>query len=421
MFFSSTRPENTSGPAGGPPPSRGLPAPSNPNEAALAGKVSADNDPSKEDKSYSGDGKQEVVRLKGQPPRPSSKNNNHLPLVSNHFKLTHQPNLKLWHYQIVVSPEIKGPKLTQLIKTALSGTLSPWESHIVTDFSAIMLGVQEIPQNFRNFKLQFRSELETQASQNAKEYTISLEPIGIVDLSDQEAYLQQRDENSSGLPVEQALDIILGFHRKLSDDIAIVNRRKAFSIASGAEEHALDTRGPQHLIARRGYFSSVRMSQSSLMVNINVSHGAFYTTPNSLFEIIQWLEAHPNSVDRSKVPGLLKGLRIRSTHIERVWSFWGFPRKGDGRGFMLHPPRFLVADATWYMPDQIRFFHETVKDPSKEGAQKLNDKDKASAKDGKLKAHDEPCSCSGEWITVADYFRRSIMTFRCLVEFALTD
>ena len=408
MVFSSTKPTNTPGPAGGPPPSRGLPAPSNPGEAALAGKGSSSTNPSKESGSHSGDGKQEVVRLKGQPPRPVSNLKSQLSLATNHFRLNHVADLVFWHYQIIVDPEIKGPKLTQIIKTALSGSLRGLKPNIVTDFSAIMLSVQEIPQEYRNFKLQYKSEVETQASDNAKEYTIFLDPIGTVNLSNPEAYLQQLDVDSSGLRVEQALDIVLGHHRKLSDHITIVNKRKAFSTATGAEEYNLDTR---FLVALRGYFSSVRMSQSSLLVNINVSHGAFYRTPNRLHEIIQWLG--DQGVDSSKVPGLLRGLRVRSSHVPRVWSVWGYPRSGDGRGYMLHPPKFMDANAKSYTPEQIKFFHEEVKGPSKERAQNLNEKDKENAKIGKLKPHDEHCSCSGTWLTVAEYFHRSIRTFCC--------
>ena len=417
MFSSSTRPTNKPGPAGGLPPSRGLPAPSNPNEAGLAGKVPS-TDPSKEGSSDSGDGKQEVVRLKGQPPRPVSKPINHLHLTSNHFELTLGGKRKLWHYQITVQPEVKGAKLAQVIKTALySGTIRGIKPYIVTDFSAIMLSIQEIPQQYRHFKLQYISEVETQASENAQEYTIYLDPIGIVNLLNPEAYSQQMDRDPSGLPVEQALDIILGHHRKLSNDIAIVNKRKAFSLTSYVDGQPLDT---GFLVALRGYFSSVRMSQSSLLVNINVSHGAFYKTPKRLCDIIQWLEVTQH-VNPSKVPGLLRGLRVQSSHIPRVWSFWGYPRISDGKGYMLHPPRFTVANVTCYTPQQIEFFHEEVKGPSRERAQNMSDKDKENAKAGKLKPHDPSCSCSGRWLTVAQYFDTSNSTFCCLIQCVLTD
>ena len=324
----------------------------------------------------------------------------------------------LCHYQIIVHPEIKGRKLAQVIKIALSSeVLGALKPNIVTDFSAIMLSVLGIPQASQKFKIRYRSEDETQASQNAKEYTISLDPIGYVNLSDSAAYLQQSETNSSGLPVEQALDIILGHHRKLSNNIAIVNKRKAFLLGSGAEERGIDST-QTFLVALRGYFSSVRMSQSSLLVNINVCHGAFYKAPKNLTEVIAWLE-NTQRVDPSKVPGLLRGLRVHSSHIKRVWTLWGYPRSGDGRGYMLHPPRF-GRNTTRYTPADIEFFHEEEKDPSKGRDQNLNEKDKENAKTGKLKSHDSPCSCSGRWLSVAEYFQKSIMTFCRWIKCVLT-
>ena len=390
------------GPASGPSLNQGLPAPSNPNEAASAGKVSSSTGPSKEYKSSFGDGKQEVVRLKGQPPRPESNQRNSIHLASNYFQLTHKADLKLWHYQITVHPEIKGPKLTQLIKIALNESLQGGKPGLVTDFSAIMLSVRDIPQQVRKFKLKYMSEVETQASEDAKEYVMSLDLIGTVDLSNLENYLRQLEINPSGLPVEQALDIILGHHRKLSDDIAIVNKRKAFSVAANAEIQELAGGEKPVLVARRGYFSSVRMLQSKFWVNINVSHGAFYGTDKTLNEIIEWL-VYSQRVVQSKVPGLLRGLRVQSSHIPRVWSFWGYPRRGEGKGFILHPTRINGPDdATYYTPGQVRFFHEKVKG-------QLNEKDKENAKKGKLISHDYPCSCSGSWISVAEYFSSSII------------
>ena len=387
------------------PPNRGLPGPSSLNKAALAGKVSY-TESSKDHSSEPGNGKQEIVRLKGQPPRPPSNIRNHVHLKSNHFEVTHGADLRLWHYQIIVQPEIKGPKLSQVIKLALlSGTIRGLTPSICTDFSAILLSMGEIPPHCRKFKLLYKSEVETHVSENSKEFTISLDPIGIVDLSNPEAYLQQRDVNPGGLPVEQAFDIILGHHRKQSNEIAIVNKRKAFSLTPKPESCNL---GP-FLEALRGYFSSVRMSQSNLLVNINVSHGAFYT-PKKLSEIINWLRNN-RGVNPSKISGLIRGLRVHSSHIPRVWSIWGFPKTGDGRGYMLHPPKFRVPNATSYTPKDIEFFHEEVKGSSQERAHNLNDKDQESAKMGKLKPHNEPCSCAGTWLTVAEYFYRSNLSF----------
>ena len=377
-------------------------------------------EPSKGESSNYGAGQQEVVRLRGQPRRPVSVplKSKTVALATNYFKLTQQASQVLWHYEIIVQPEAKGPKLTQVIKTALNSkefkALSP---NVVTDFSTIMLCTQSIPNQYRMFKIFYHSELEAQASDNAKEYKVSLDLKGSIDLN-KKADLNSTDMSSSGLPVEQALDIILGHQRKLSNNIAIVNKRKAFSLNSDREDQSELETAPV-LIALRGYFSSVRMSQSSLLVNVNVCHGAFYKAYRTLTDVIKWLEAN---VDRSKVPGLLRGLRVNSTHVQRVWSIWGYPRNGDGRGYMLHPPKFNVSNAIKYTPDQVSFFYDAKpKEPSTGLVQTLSEEDKKNAKEGRLKPHNDHCSCLGEWLTVTKYFETGTIMLQSLFYCVLTD
>ena len=378
--------------------------------AGVQPEISHGGDLSKEKGSNLGGDKQQFARLKGQPSRPEhGTEENKVFLVSNHFQLKHRPSLLLWHYNIKVDPEVKGRKLTQIIKTALNhGHYKEYKPYMATDFSAVMLSAQELPYEYAKFKLSYQTELETQASDNAKEYWVSLVLNGTIDVS--KIYLDSTETSSNGFPVEQALDIVLGHHRKLSDNIAIINKRKAFSIDNRADEYdAYDLRDGA-LTALRGYFSSVRMSESGFLVNINVSHGAFYEAPRPLSEVIQWFESL-RSVDRSKISGLLRGLRVNSSHIPRIWTIWGYPRDGDGKGYMLHPPRFNSPGAASYTPEQVSFFLvEKPKESSRDQAQVLSDQDKENAEKGDLHPHDRSCSCQGTWLTVAKYFATGTLT-----------
>ena len=366
------------------------------------------NYPSKGESSEFSDSTQVIERLKGQPPRPPSKGMNTICLMSNYFKLTPTRKLMLWHYDIIVKPEVKGSKLAHIIKIALKcNPLKDLKAQIATDFSAVMFSTKEIPEECRNFKLSYFSEIETQASENAKEYQMSLAEIGNVDLSNFNTYISAIENGLNGPPIEQVLDIILGHHRKFSDNIAIINRRKTFMLdprATGFEKYDFENSA---LVALRGYFSSVRMSQSNFLVNINVSHGVFYGAGRPLVEVIRYLGRQ--GVHQSKISGLLRGLRVSSSHVPSVWSIWGYPRKGDGKGYMLHPPKFTV-DAQSYTPDQVFFFQEDK--PEGSSASKthtLNESDQEKARLGVLAAHGEHCNCRGEWRSVADYFRRGII------------
>ena len=375
---------------------------------AKSGKVSHSDDLSKGRSPDPGrDKPQDALypRLTGQPPRPDQVTRivNTIDLASNYFRLGFT-GLEIWHYRIDVKPEIKGPKLTQIIKTALNhGDYHKLRTQIVTDFSEIMLSTRKIPDEYLDIKVCYQTELETRASETAKEYQITLDLRGLVDLSDLNVDQDLPETNSSALPVEQALDIILGHHRKMSDDVSVIHKRKAFSINSKTEEYdARNFSKPTVLTMLRGYFSSVRMSDSAVLVNINVSHGAFYTGNKPLGDVIGWLH---RSVHASKVSGVLRGLRVKSSHIPRVWSIWGYPRHGDGRGYMLHPPRFKDRGRLSHTPEEVRFFHAERPNESSIGhGQALSEQEKRAAKEGTLSAHGQ-CSCPGKWLTVAEYFQ----------------
>lgn len=339
-------------------------------------------------------------------------------LASNYFSLFFKPGLKFWHYNINVEPEIKGPKLIQILKTALNhGDYQDLKTQIVTDFSAIMLSMREIPDQYRNTEVFYQTELETQASENAKKYSITLAPMGLVDLSDLNADPDPTETDSSGLLVEQALDIILGHHRKMSDDVSVIHKRKAFSINANTQEYEAEGfTKTSALIMLRGCFSSVRMSNSSVLLNINVSHGAFYAA-EKLEDLIRWLD---HSVDPSKISGLLRGLRVESSHIPRVWSIWGYPKSGDGKGYMLHPPKFTHPRRSSHTPEQVSFYYaERPLESSIGHGQALSEQDKRDAKDGRLAAHDQ-CTCPGKWLTVAEYFKTGTNMSQYQIYYMLT-
>lgn len=396
----STRPNNT------PNPTESLPdrssADSNkPKEIVHQDQGSHGSGLSKKESAIPSVGNQEFVRLRGQPSRPDrvgQGSQERVFLATNYFRLNIDLNSRplFGHYGIVVSPEAKGAKLTQIIKIMLNHSdFKELKPLVVTDFSAIMLSKGRIKRT--EFKIRYQSELETQASDNAKEYEISLVLKGLVDLSNPAGYLNSTQTSSDGLLIEQALDIVLGHHRKLSDNISVVNKRKAFSVIRGTEGYSeYHFAGNDVLTALRGYISSVRMSKTSLLVNINVSHGAFYEAPQPLGEVIRWLK-NLSGAHESKISGLLRGLRVNSAHIPRAWSIWGYPRDGDGKGYMLHPPRFRSSPGPEYTPEAVEFFHD-------ERPKALTEKEKKDAINGKLRAHGADCSCPGTWLTVAKYF-----------------
>lgn len=69
----------------------------------------------------------------------------------------------------------------------------------------------------------------------------------------------------------EALNIFLKHYAKSANNLATLGANKTFSIGGG-ESADLGS----GLTALRGFFTSVRAATNRILVNINVSHGAFY-------------------------------------------------------------------------------------------------------------------------------------------------
>ncbi|KAJ9412988.1 hypothetical protein QL093DRAFT_2525470, partial [Fusarium oxysporum] len=119
-----------------------------------------------------------------------------------------------------------------------------------------------------------------------------------------------------------------------------LDRQRAFLSAVTQQE---ETSAPVWKIIR-GFFSSVRVATCRILVNINVSHGAFYHAV-PLPELMKSYGLH-NTVMLER---FLKLVRIQTTHlpekrnkanevVPRVKTIFGLARKDDGHG-LAHPPR----------------------------------------------------------------------------------
>lgn len=69
----------------------------------------------------------------------------------------------------------------------------------------------------------------------------------------------------------EALNIFLKHYAKSANSLATIGASKTFSIGAG---ESVDL--GSGLTALRGFFTSVRAATNRILVNINVSHGAFY-------------------------------------------------------------------------------------------------------------------------------------------------
>lgn len=216
-------------------------------------------------------------------------------LSTNHFRLTVKPARELHRYSVKVWPEAKGRKLAQMINDAL--LLRQFEQvrpGIVSDFAAVLLSQQKLPDELLEVSVPLKKNTstgesnDTGRSADAKDtrdfealnkYYVSFDPVRTVNLAN-ETDLQETSPDQETLPIVQDLDIVLGHHRKCSSEVSMIGKRRAFPrrIPPGtsiflSKNH---TQEEALLLAVRGYFSSVRLSTTGILVNVNFTHGSFY-------------------------------------------------------------------------------------------------------------------------------------------------
>ena len=314
----------------------------------------------------------------------------------------------LHRYSIIVIPELKGRRLTQIINNALDlEQFDGLRSGMVTDFGKFLVSRQELSQNDSNVSVSvpMATGLNADGIREAKKYAVWFSYIGKLDFS-QLASMEKRLADQEHLPVIQALDIVLGHHRKSSQHVAAVGKRKAFSMTPPARQTELSN----ILKAMQGFFSSVRLTDTTLLVNINVSNSPFWKQGPLVDVVVALL--NDREINDTKIPTLLRGLRVQLSYTKDktvIRNISGYACDGDGKGFMLHPPK-VKKNVVGPGPHDVLFFREKTPPDNKDGEED----------EGKIKPHPVGCSCDGEYVSVAKYFADSISTYHHR-PLALTD
>jgi eukaryotic translation initiation factor 2C len=263
-----------------------------------------------------------------------------------------------------------------------------------------------LPQNI--FEVQYQSEQEDAPRAGAKIHRIEIQPIGTVQLSELMDFLTSSNMRAT-FPAKneviQALNIILGFQPKSDPSVLSIGANKHFPI-DGAREYQTLGAGLEVL---RGYLVSVRAATARLLVNVQVKHVACYEAV-PLGDLIQ-LYTRANGPNPYKLEKFLKLLRVQVTHIARknsagqdvprIKTIFGFATSQDGRN-LANPP---IVPAFGSGPNDVQFFLGSPADTA--GDAPKGPSKKSPAKRGKMPAKPSGPPQAGEYITVANFFRRT--------------
>ena len=352
-------------------------------------------------------------------------------LWTNYFELLPEPNLVLYRYHVNVSPAATGRKLTQIVRLLLEAPgYVGFRDDIVTDFKSTLISRRKLSSGEVKTVIPYRAEGEDEPRDNASSYTVHVEDTGTLTVAELTDFLTSTNVNavsSNKLPIIQALNILIGHYAKSSTTTATIGSSKAFALGQGSDRGDLGA----GLIALRGFFSSIRVAASRILVNINVSHGAFYDSIplNQLIEKYG-REQHFNLF---KVESFVKRVRVRTTHLKektnkaglvvpRVKTVFGLATKNDGHG-LEHPPRVQKHGAN---VKEVEFFLSdsplaTGSSSAVPGAA-MDQPSKSSGKKGKGKkggpSENKPyqtgsSTSQGRYISVYDFFKSG--TYFCTI------
>ncbi|KAJ6439029.1 Piwi, PAZ and DUF1785 domain protein [Purpureocillium lavendulum] len=197
-------------------------------------------------------------------------------LTANYVELLPPSNMVLHRYDIQIAPEAAGRKRFRLVQLLLySADLALHEGNVATDFRSTVFSRTKFPRDETVIELCYRSEREDVPAAGATTYKIRVTYTKTLRIGELVNYLNSTNFDQSfedKQELTQALNIFLNHYAKSANNLATVGSTKSFPLSQDASKRDLGS----GLEVIRGFFSSVRLATCRVLVNINVSHGAFY-------------------------------------------------------------------------------------------------------------------------------------------------
>lgn len=349
-------------------------------------------------------------------------------VYANYVQLVPPSDLTLYSYDVAeIKPEVVGKKRTQIIRLLISEStdLAEYQNDMVTDFKSTLISRKKLDfeGTVKAIEVTYKAEGEDDPKEKAPKYKVSVKYTKTMTVGDLMSFLTSTNpavQYDSKLEMIQGLNIFLKHWAKSTHNLATIGSSKTFSMSGNADKLDLG-RG---LTALRGFFTSVRAATNRILVNINVSHGAFYNEG----QLTALMTAYGLRYDLGGLRSLekfLKRIRVRTTHLKqknkkgevvhRPKTIFGLAKKSDGQG--PNRPRVSEFGAG---PKHVEFWLEdrptaaaSSSAPGAEPAQPASKK-KGKGKGGKGKAEapatagPQPASAgTGRYISVYDHFKNT--------------
>jgi eukaryotic translation initiation factor 2C len=330
-------------------------------------------------------------------------------LTANYIELLPPSTMVLHRYDMDITPEVNGRKHHRVVQLLLqSPELAAHQGSLATDFQRTIVTKTKFKHDEDIIEVLYRSEGEDEPAIGATvykirvQYTKTLSVGALIDWINSTSLGKTFDDKPE---LTQALNIFLNHFAKSTNNLVTIGKSKAFSLNQDAGRGDLGA----GLEVIRGFFSSVRIATTRILVNVNVSHGAFYHAGPLPSLMYSYGVRSTVALER-----FLRLVRVQTTHLKekrnkanqvipRIKIVYSLARKDDGHS-MAHPPRVKQHGAG---AKDVEFWLEEGAISS--GATASSTAVPSAAGKGKGKGKVPPKSLatsgSGKYISVFDFFK----------------
>ena len=203
---------------------------------------------------------------------------------ANYVDIVKKKDVEIFRYDITVSPTIEGGKLRRVFELFLQDSrFDPYRGIIASDLHGILLAAKRLDFKAFTCDVAYRQEGEDTPQPDSTLYRVTATFKTSYRLNTLIEYLSGTTGFAASLPdkidIVQAVQILIGNFSKMSTSL-VTAQNKVYPIEDA--QAAVDLQ--YGLKAVRGYFFSVRPATGRLLLNVNVSSGAFYNDGTLSFE-----------------------------------------------------------------------------------------------------------------------------------------
>lgn len=319
-------------------------------------------------------------------------------VYANYFEISTKPDLVLYRYHVAIeavgtAPRPSRKKMKRLFELLLE---DPRFSGVKTDYKALVVSSQRLPDMPVDVVIPFRSDGEDDVSENPHTYRYAIQETGTISVASLVDYLKT---TTAGVPVFsqreeilQCLNAIIGHYPHSNPAIATIGQNNHYSL-DGARNNVKILGGG--LEALHGFFKSVRTGTSRILLNVNVTHAVCYRNIK-----LDGLMNEFGTFNKASLAKYLKYVRLQRIHLPvrknkagatilGAKTIWDLATNNDGFDNE-HPPQVLKYGAG---PKDVKFFMSDTASAS-------------SSKPASKKGGKKP-EAGGRYISVFDYFTQS--------------